>query len=72
MWAITAVHLATCPAGDPQIRHSGVVFLEKVPTFPAKQTPFEFNACHIIDTDLSDPVPSLTEKYIERRNLSAC
>jgi len=26
----------------------------------------EFEECHIIDTDLDDPVPSLTEKYIKR------
>jgi len=28
--------------------------------------PIEFNECHIIDTDLEDPVPSITEKYIKR------
>lgn len=28
--------------------------------------PVEFLACHIIDTDLDDPVPSVTEKYIKR------
>lgn len=28
--------------------------------------PIEFRECHIIDTDLDDPVPSLTEKYIKR------
>lgn len=28
--------------------------------------PVEFKACHIIDTDLDDPVPSITEKYIKR------
>ncbi len=26
----------------------------------------EFEACHIIDTDLDDPVASITEKYIKR------
>lgn len=28
--------------------------------------PIEFNECHIIDTDLQDPVPSITQKYIKR------
>lgn len=28
--------------------------------------PIEFSECHIIDTDLDDPVPSMTEKYIKR------
>lgn len=28
--------------------------------------PVEFRECHIIDTDLSDPVPSITDKYIKR------
>lgn len=28
--------------------------------------PIEFRECHIIDTDLVDPVPSLTDKYIKR------
>jgi hypothetical protein len=28
--------------------------------------PIEFSECHIIDTDLGDPVPSITEKYIKR------
>ena len=28
--------------------------------------PIEFSECHIIDTDLDDPVPSITEKYIMR------
>jgi hypothetical protein len=28
--------------------------------------PIDFNECHIIDTDLNDPVPSITEKYIKR------
>lgn len=28
--------------------------------------PIEFKECHIIDTDLKDPVPSITEKYIKR------
>ena len=28
--------------------------------------PIEFSECHIIDTDLNDPVPSITEKYIKR------
>ncbi|PMR68286.1 immunity protein Imm33 domain-containing protein [Halomonas heilongjiangensis] len=28
--------------------------------------PVEFQECHIIDTDLDDPVPSITEKYIKR------
>jgi len=32
---ITAVPLAIHPTDDPQLRHSRVVFLEKVPTFPA-------------------------------------
>jgi hypothetical protein len=26
----------------------------------------EFHECHIIDTDLKDPVPPITEKYIKR------
>lgn len=26
----------------------------------------EFRECHIIDTDLDDPVPSITDKYIKR------
>ena len=30
------------------------------------QDPIEFQACHIIDTDLNDPVPSITDKYIKR------
>lgn len=30
------------------------------------EDPVEFNACHIIDTDLDDPVPSITDKYIKR------
>lgn len=28
--------------------------------------PVEFSECHIIDTDLEDPVPSITEKYVKR------
>jgi hypothetical protein len=28
--------------------------------------PIEFNLCHIIDTDLDDPIPSETDKYIKR------
>jgi len=28
--------------------------------------PIEFQSCHIIDTDLDDPVPSITDKYIKR------
>lgn len=28
--------------------------------------PVEFQECHIIDTDLLAPVPSITEKYIKR------
>lgn len=28
--------------------------------------PVAFRECHIIDTDLDDPVPSITEKYIKR------
>jgi hypothetical protein len=28
--------------------------------------PVRFQECHIIDTDLDDPVPSITEKYIKR------
>lgn len=28
--------------------------------------PIQFEECHIIDTDLDDPVPSITEKYIKR------
>lgn len=28
--------------------------------------PVEFRECHIIDTDLDDPVPSITDKYIKR------
>jgi hypothetical protein len=28
--------------------------------------PIEFRECHIIDTDLDDPVPSITAKYIKR------
>ena len=28
--------------------------------------PIEFSVCHIIDTDLDDPVPSITDKYIKR------
>ncbi len=28
--------------------------------------PIEFNEHHIIDTDLDDPVPSITDKYIKR------
>ncbi|MBX2837769.1 MAG: DUF2185 domain-containing protein [Gammaproteobacteria bacterium] len=28
--------------------------------------PVEFRECHIIDTDLDDPVPSRTDKYIKR------
>tara|TARA_R110001592_G_scaffold97519_1_gene279368 strand:+ start:2648 stop:3259 length:612 start_codon:yes stop_codon:yes gene_type:complete len=28
--------------------------------------PLKFEECHIIDTDLDDPVPSITEKYIKR------
>ncbi len=28
--------------------------------------PVEFRECHIIDTDLADPVPSITDKYIKR------
>ena len=30
------------------------------------QDPITFNECHIIDTDLKDPVPSVTDKYIKR------
>lgn len=30
------------------------------------QDTLEFEECHIIDTDLEDPVPSITEKYIKR------
>lgn len=26
----------------------------------------EFRECHVIDTDVSDPVPSITDKYIKR------
>lgn len=28
--------------------------------------PIEFSECHIIDTDLDDPVPSIADKYIKR------
>jgi len=28
--------------------------------------PIEFRECHIIDTDINDPVPSITDKYIKR------
>lgn len=28
--------------------------------------PIEFKECHIIDTDLDDPVPSITERYVKR------
>ncbi len=28
--------------------------------------PIEFRECHIVDTDLDDPVPSITDKYIKR------
>ena len=28
--------------------------------------PLQFEECHIIDTDLDDPVPSITEEYIKR------
>lgn len=28
--------------------------------------PIEFRECHIIDTDLDDPIPSVTDKYIKR------
>lgn len=28
--------------------------------------PIEFSECHIVDTDLDDPVPSITGKYIKR------
>ena len=28
--------------------------------------PIEFRECHIIDTDLNDPIPSITDKYIKR------
>lgn len=28
--------------------------------------PVEFRECHIIDTDLDDPIPSITDKYIKR------
>ncbi len=28
--------------------------------------PVEFSECHVIDTDLDDPIPSITEKYIKR------
>jgi hypothetical protein len=28
--------------------------------------PIEFRECHIIDTDLNDPIPSITYKYIKR------
>jgi len=28
--------------------------------------PIEFRECHIIDTDIDDPVPSITDKYIKR------
>lgn len=28
--------------------------------------PIEFLECHIIDTDIDDPVPSITDKYIKR------
>lgn len=30
------------------------------------EDPVVFQACHIIDTDLQDPVPSITEKYVKR------
>ena len=30
------------------------------------RAPLQFEKCHIIDTDLDDPVPSITEKYIKR------
>jgi hypothetical protein len=30
------------------------------------QDPVEFQECHIIDTDLNDSVPSITDKYIKR------
>jgi uncharacterized protein YegJ (DUF2314 family) len=30
------------------------------------EVPIEFSECHIIDTDLEDPVPSIIEKYIKR------
>lgn len=28
--------------------------------------PIEFQECHVIDTDLQDPIPSITEKYMKR------
>ena len=31
-----------------------------------QKDPIEFRECHIIDTDLDDPVPSITDKYIKR------
>ena len=30
------------------------------------EDPIEFHECHIIDTDIDDPVPSITDKYIKR------
>jgi len=30
------------------------------------EDPVEFQVCHIVDTDLKDPVPSITDKYIKR------
>ena len=30
------------------------------------EDPIEFRECHVIDTDLDDPVPSITDKYIKR------
>ena len=51
---------------------SGDVFKGSLDNDPAYikdlkyKDPISFNSCHIIDTDLNDPVPSIVDKYIKR------
>jgi len=44
-------------------------YLDNDPTYIKDikyKDPIEFRECHIIDTDLDDPVPSIADKYIRR------
>ena len=44
-------------------------YLDNVPAYIKDlkhKDPIQFQECHIIDTDLRDPIPSITEKYIKR------
>lgn len=53
-----------------EVRNSGFYgYLDNDPAYIKDlkyKDPVEFQECHIIDTDIEDPVPSIIEKYIKR------